>query len=272
MRGFVLGAVLGLAHMAAGCNNGAETPSGGAGGSAAGAGGDSGATAGAGGDGGATASTSSSPEDACGGSQGLACATGDWCKYPVAGSCGAAGEEGLCTPGPVEDCPLDCAEVCGCDGIRYCTACHANAAGVDVSADDTCPPDGYSGAVLATGSEFVVFKVDVARGICLRWALAANESPDPYGVQVSPPWSTTVIVVTNDVDDCALDDTGNLAAPKGDSVQASGATGSVFVPTSSDPCDADVDATVVFLSGAPWVPEEELFDSPLVQLQKCGPP
>ena len=138
-------------------------------------------------------------------------------------------------------------------------------------AGDTCPPDGYSGKVLPNGSELVVFKVDVARGICLRWSFSANDSPDPYGVEVTPPWSTTEIVVTNQLEDCALDDTGNLAPPKGDSVQAASAHGSVFVPTPWDPCDADTDATVSFEPVAPWVPEEELFDSPVVPLRKCGP-
>ena len=261
MRSFVLGAMVALAHTTAGCNAGDDTQSGGAGGSAAGTGGE----------GGKATSTSSSPGDACGGSRGLACATDAWCRYALAGSCGAAGEEGSCLPRPAEDCPFECAEVCGCDGVRYCNACHANAAGVDVSEDDSCPPDGYSGTVLASGSELVVFKVDVARGICLRWTFAANEAPDPYGVQVSPPWSTMGIVVTSDMDDCALDDTGSLAPPKGDSVQASDAAGSVFVPTPWDPCHADVDATVVFQSEASWVPDEELFDSPVVPLRKCGP-
>lgn len=246
--------------MAAGCNNSVETQSSGTGGSTAGTGG-----------GGATVSTSSSPEGVCGGQQGLACAADARCEHAPAGSCGSKGEQGSCTPKPTEDCPLECAEVCGCDGIRYCNACYAHAAGVDVSSDNTCPPDGYSGTALASGSEIVLFKVDLAQGICLRWTFAADESPDPYGVQVSPPWSTTGIVVTNLVDDCALDDTGNLAPPKGDSAQASDAEGSVFVSEPMDPCNADSDAKVFFQAEAPWIPDEEAFDSPLLQLKKCGP-
>lgn len=141
----------------------------------------------------------------------------------------------------------------------------------DVSAGGTCPPDGYSGTVLPNGSELVVFKVDTARGLCVRWTFAANDTADPYGVEVTAPWSTTSIEATNEVGDCALDDTGNLAPAKGDSVEASAASGSTFVPVPFDPCNADVDATVFFQSEAPWAPEEEMFDSPLVTLRKCGP-
>lgn len=72
---------------------------------------------------------------ACGGSNGIACATGQYCKR-VSGNC-AADDQGVCTP-ILTSCPPTVSQVCGCDGTTYDNACFADASGVTVSATGAC--------------------------------------------------------------------------------------------------------------------------------------
>jgi hypothetical protein len=91
-------------------------------------------------------------EVVCGGTTGVACETGQFCKH-ADGAC-AADAEGVCAPVP-GTCPPDNAPVCGCDGASYSNACFAQAAGVGVLAAGACIPGaacgGEGGATCATG-------------------------------------------------------------------------------------------------------------------------
>ena len=107
--------------------------------------GGSGGTAGAGGTGGTggTAGAAGNPGDAssdvCGGIASLRCTDPNttFCDYPDQMACGAGDATGVCTPRP-DSCSKDCPGVCGCDGKRYCNACEANRAGIDVQPMGTC--------------------------------------------------------------------------------------------------------------------------------------
>jgi len=59
-----------------------------------------------------------------------------FCKFPV-GSCGAAGDAGVCTTRS-NGCPDVWDPVCGCDGLTYGNPCEADAAGVSVRHVGTC--------------------------------------------------------------------------------------------------------------------------------------
>jgi hypothetical protein len=74
---------------------------------------------------------------ACGGAEGVTCATGEFCNRPE-GAC-AADAQGLCknTPG---NCPAILDPVCGCDGMSYSSPCVADGAGVTVANDGLCVP------------------------------------------------------------------------------------------------------------------------------------
>ena len=74
---------------------------------------------------------------ACGGTTGLSCAEGQFCKLPTA-SCDPDAE-GVCT-----DIPLDCPFagfgqwVCGCNGVQYDSPCLADLAGESLSRPGLC--------------------------------------------------------------------------------------------------------------------------------------
>lgn len=82
---------------------------------------------------GSTPSTGST----CGGLLGQACASGQYCNYPLDAMCGAADQTGTCTDIPGA-CTADYNPVCGCDDKTYGNACAAAAAGVSVSATGAC--------------------------------------------------------------------------------------------------------------------------------------
>jgi hypothetical protein len=81
---------------------------------------------------------------ACGGSSGVTCADGQFCKR-ADGAC-AADSEGVCTASPAS-CPAVNEPVCGCDNITYSNSCYADAAGVAVSATGACVPGAACGGV-----------------------------------------------------------------------------------------------------------------------------
>jgi hypothetical protein len=62
--------------------------------------------------------------------------------------CGAADEQGVCRPIPV-DCPPEIRTVCGCDRTTYVAPCAAYQSGTDVLRDGpceaSCEPDDASG-------------------------------------------------------------------------------------------------------------------------------
>ncbi|MEM7135881.1 MAG: Kazal-type serine protease inhibitor domain-containing protein [Myxococcota bacterium] len=73
--------------------------------------------------------------DACGASKG--CATGLYCSYTLAATCGDKGKAGKCRPRP-QACTRDYKPVCGCDGNTYSNGCSASAAGVSVRKKGGC--------------------------------------------------------------------------------------------------------------------------------------
>jgi|HubBroStandDraft_1064217.scaffolds.fasta_scaffold29453_3 hypothetical protein len=74
----------------------------------------------------------------CGGSIGVGCAEGDYCKHP-AGACKLIGGTGVCTIKP-KICPHIVAPVCGCDGDTYGNACEAAREGVSILHSGKCKP------------------------------------------------------------------------------------------------------------------------------------
>jgi len=106
-------------------------------GGSAGSGGSSGRGGSAGSGGGGTGGTSGTSGRVCGGLAGLTCDADEWCDYDD--NCGDGDMQGVCTPKPGA-CTKDCPGVCGCNGMRYCNACEAQQAGIDVSPTVSCPP------------------------------------------------------------------------------------------------------------------------------------
>lgn len=72
---------------------------------------------------------------ACGGSTGVTCGEGQFCKA-AQGEC-AAGAAGTCTARPL-NCPVVSEPVCGCDAVTYHNQCFADAAGVTVASAGAC--------------------------------------------------------------------------------------------------------------------------------------
>jgi len=77
------------------------------------------------------------PEEpvACDGASGGLCAEGEFCMH-ADGAC-AAEADGVCTALPLACQPI-VAEVCGCDGNTYPSACFANGNSVNVDHVDAC--------------------------------------------------------------------------------------------------------------------------------------
>jgi hypothetical protein len=124
-----------------------------------------------------------SSEVTCGGTAGVTCETGQFCKRPD-GAC-TADAEGVCTPSPA-DCPSGVALVCGCDGTTYSNACFADAAGVPVKATGACAMGtacgGTGGATCATG-QFCLPPVGTctagAAGLCVPIPQICSDNINP---------------------------------------------------------------------------------------------
>ena len=73
----------------------------------------------------------------CGGHLVAGCQEGYFCDYPDNMACGNADGTGICVKA-LPACDAVLAEVCGCDGNTYSSACVANAAGTDTSHTGAC--------------------------------------------------------------------------------------------------------------------------------------
>lgn len=74
---------------------------------------------------------------ACGGFAGARCGVDEFCDFGR-NTCGATDEQGTCRPRP-GGCGDIFQPVCGCDNAIHGNECDANAAGVDVNANGSCP-------------------------------------------------------------------------------------------------------------------------------------
>ena len=73
----------------------------------------------------------------CGGRLGNTCAADQFCSFTEAATCGWADATGVCQTRP-EICTALYQPVCGCDGVTYSNACHANGAGTSVVHGGPC--------------------------------------------------------------------------------------------------------------------------------------
>ncbi len=107
-------------------------------------------------------------EGGCGGDTGGTCAATEYCDFTD--GCGFDDGPGVCKPRP-EGCTEDCPGVCGCDGMTYCNACTAAAAGVDVLSDGACSSGGPCDPMDAHGV-----------GLCDGWFGFAWNGTGCYGI------------------------------------------------------------------------------------------
>lgn len=78
----------------------------------------------------------------CGGSSGVKCPKGKFCKKP-AGSCGSKSATGHCKEIP-SGCPKKLDPVCGCDGNTYQNPCLAEAKSVNIDHKGSCAGSGQT--------------------------------------------------------------------------------------------------------------------------------
>jgi hypothetical protein len=255
-RGIVFGASFFSMVVLGACGSEVETPTSS---SSNGVGASSGA-GGAGGAGGGTSGTGGGESNACGGFIGKSCGPAEWCDYRDE-FCGGTDTSGVCKPRP-RACPADCPGVCGCDGMFYCNACGAQAAGVDVSGLTSCTrrEGAYSAQALFGGLDHLfIRKADVTRNVCVTIHLARPTDNAPgFSFDVPASWGVQTAEISDQASDC------EAGAQPTHAVGATSGVGTLTFTLPLDgffPCDVSIHGTLSFPPGEPWVPASESLDA-----------
>jgi hypothetical protein len=228
---------------------------------------------GAGTGGAGTAGSGGTTPPFCGGKQGYPCPSDAYCQWDPPGLCSGFDNAGVCVPKP-GGCPADCPGVCGCDGLFYCNACGAHAAGVDVSNDTSCVPQPdaqYAAYTLPTDApRYVILKKEPAADRCVAVFVAGFGSGFP-DVQTTMGWSVERIGITPHAADCDLG-SGIWPSLPG-MIETTTAKGSIKQDSTGFPCNLSFDVTVGFPGAPAWVPPvEQLTSAGLVVLDNgCLP-
>jgi hypothetical protein len=104
---------------------------------------------------------------------------------------------------------------------------------------------------------FVIYKIDHTRNLCFRIWVEGFSGPGPLTIDVTSPWVTSRVEVTNNVADCTL----SMGFPPQPATfaNATTGTGTLMIP-GGFPCAVDLHATISFDPVGPWVPSNEAFD------------
>jgi len=232
------------------------------------------------GGGGASAGTSNgggATAQVCGGKAGIPCAADAWCQWDPQGSCGAFDNTGTCQTKPGGACPPDCPGVCACDGLFYCNACEAHAAGFDVSTNGTCgfgeaggPDPEYAAYMLPTDvPRYVVTKTEHAADRCVIMTVAAIGGGVFPNIQVTMGWGVEDAFVTPHASDCLPGANGFPLPFPGDGAQAIDGKGSVKQDSAGFPCTVAFDVAFAF-EPAPGLPGDDALQSDGLLIQNGG--
>ncbi|WP_437729865.1 hypothetical protein [Sorangium sp. So ce1335] len=262
MNHALLGSSL-LGFLLAACGGSVDIPSG------------SGGADGAGGAGGASGITSSTSGGggtpvACGARSGGTCGADEYCDFPD-DSCATFDTVGQCAGRPGV-CPADCPGVCGCDGTFYCNACSAQQAGVDVSTSTACrdPEEAdYAATYWSGGLEhLIVAKASPGADRCVMLYAdrPAVDAPEGFDVEIPKTWGVSRVVLAEGAADC----TPESMRPAGETVNATGATGSLSFHLDETgwlvPCSLDIDVSVTL----PGEPAPEVLRATGVHVSSSG--
>lgn len=137
------------------------------------------------------------------------------------------------------------------------------------------PVDGGGGDVEYVGynlfthvPRFVIFKIDHTRNLCFRIWVEGFSGPGPLMIDVTDPWVTSRVEVTNNVSDCTM--TMGFPPQPQTFANATTGTGTLMIP-GSFPCAVDLHAVISFEPVGPWVPMDEKFDVDMLNIDGgCG--
>jgi hypothetical protein len=137
------------------------------------------------------------------------------------------------------------------------------------------PVDGGAGDIEYLGfnlfthvPRFVVFKIDHKRNLCFRIWVEGLVGPGPLMIDVTDPWVTSRVEVTNNVGDCIM--TMGFPPQAQTFAEATTGTGSMMI-SGGFPCAVDLHAVISFNPVGPWVPMNEPFDVDMLSVDGgCG--